>query len=84
MFIYLDLFPNVKEEKVTEELIARIVSKLCDFIKISNDRNERVINYMSPEEIQQEIDFSLQDEAANLQQLLNITDKILKYSVRTG
>jgi len=83
-FSYKDLFPYAKDEKVTEELIARIVSKLCTFIKASNDRKSTVVNYVSPDDLQSEIDFTLNDSGADLQEILSVTDKILKYSVKTG
>ncbi|XP_057315030.1 cysteine sulfinic acid decarboxylase-like [Hydractinia symbiolongicarpus] len=81
---YKDLFPYAKDEKVTEEVIARIVSKLCDFIKASNDRKTPVINYVSPDDLQKEIDFTLNDNGTSLQHMLNVADKILQHSVKTG
>ena len=62
----------------------RVLSKLSDFIKSSNDRHTSVINYVEPDQLQKEIDFNLKSEGENLQEILSITDKVLKYAVKTG
>ncbi|XP_047146724.1 cysteine sulfinic acid decarboxylase [Hydra vulgaris] len=81
---YKDFFPYAADEKITEEVIVRVVSKLCDFIKSSNDRTSKVIHYIDPSQLQKEIDFNFKNEGENLQEILCITDKVLKYAVKTG
>ena len=84
IFIYIDLLPHVNDKEITEDFINCVVKKLVEYIDTSNDRNTKVINFISPEDITKEINFELNDDRESLDGVLNHVDSILKYVVKTG
>lgn len=57
---------------------------LLDFIKASNDRNEKVLEFHHPEDMKRLLDLDVPDTAVPLQQLIQDCATTLKYQVKTG
>ncbi|XP_047136817.1 glutamate decarboxylase 2 isoform X1 [Hydra vulgaris] len=81
---HTDLLPNVNNSKDTESYINEFVKKLVSFLTISNNRNEKIIDFMTPEELMKLFDFSLPDSKLSLGDLLQAVDTILKFVVKTA
>lgn len=68
-----DLLPqNTKNWTETEMFIKQIVRVLLNYIKESNDRTSKVLDFHHPAEMAQLIDFSIPEDPENLQQLLEV------------
>ena len=80
----LDLLPYTKYSDTTEEFIDVIAAKLKDYLVKSNDRNEKIINFLTPDELAKKFDFTLNEDGVPLKDIGDITDQILKYCVKTG
>ncbi|XP_045508207.1 glutamate decarboxylase isoform X1 [Colias croceus] len=68
----------------TREFLARVVDVLLDFIQQVNDRNEKILEFRMPEEMQKMLDLQLPDEPLPLKQLLEDCKITLKHQVKTG
>ncbi|XP_059062652.1 glutamate decarboxylase [Achroia grisella] len=68
----------------TREFLARVVDVLLDFIQQVNDRNEKILEFKMPEEMQKTLDLTLHDEPLPLKQLLEDCKSALKHQVKTG
>ena len=62
----------------------KVVDILLDFIKASNDRNAKILDFHHPSEMQQLLDLEIPDTGVTLQQLLIDCSTTLKYQVKTG
>merc|ERR1712241_1426887 len=82
-----DLLPVLngkKAETNTEDFLQEVFDILMDYIKKSNDRNNKILDFHHPEQILEAMDFSLPDKPQNLDQLLVDCKDTLKYQVKTG
>lgn len=57
---------------------------LLDFVKATNDRNEKVLEFHHPEEMKTLLNLEIPDRAVTLQQLIEDCATTLKYQVKTG
>lgn len=68
----------------TREFLQKVIDILLDFVKATNDRNERVLEFHHPEEMKRLLDLDIPDNALPLQQLVQDCATTLKYQVKTG
>ena len=73
-----------KAETNTEDFLQEVFDILMDYIKKSNDRNNKILDFHHPEQILEAMDFSLPDKPQNLDQILVDCKDALKYQVKTG
>ncbi|XP_033207838.1 glutamate decarboxylase isoform X2 [Belonocnema kinseyi] len=82
---YSDILPqNVEGFPATREFLMKVVDILLDFIKSTNDRNSKVLDFHHPAEMIQLLDLEIPDSGVTLQQLLIDCSTTLKYQVKTG
>lgn len=70
--------------QVTREFLQKVVDILLDFVKDTNDRNVKVLEFHHPEEMQKLLDLRIPEQGLPLQQLINDCATTLKYQVKTG
>ena len=68
----------------TREFLLKVIDVLLDFVKATNDRNEKVLEFHHPEDMKRLLDLDVPDKAVNLQQLIEDCATTLKYQVKTG
>lgn len=62
----------------------KVIDVLLDFIKSTNDRNEKVLEFHHPEDMKKLLQLEIPDSPVNLQQLIVDCAQTLKYQVKTG
>ncbi|XP_048002310.1 glutamate decarboxylase isoform X1 [Leguminivora glycinivorella] len=84
--LYYDSILPYREDSgpQTREFLARVVDVLLDFVQQVNDRNEKILEFKMPEEMQKLLDLELRDEPLPLKQLLEDCKTTLKHQVKTG
>lgn len=82
-FNFTDILPY-KDESTTKEFLQKLVEILLDFVHSTNDRNEKILDFHHPEEMQKLLDLKIPNKGLNLQQLINDCATTLKYQVKTG
>jgi hypothetical protein len=87
-FLYFsDLLPNTELNKAmhtTETFLKQLVNILLNYIKESNDRNEKVLHFYHPAEMKAMLDLDIPEKGLPLQKLIDDCFTTLKYQVRTG
>lgn len=84
-FIATDLFPTGQNGlNVSQEFLQKVVDILMEFIKNTNDRNEKILDFHHPDEMKKLLDLKIPDKGVSLQQLVNDCNATLKYQVKTG
>merc|ERR1719481_2221523 len=68
----------------TREFLQRVVAILLDHITVQNDRGTKIVDFHSPEQLKEVIDFGIPDKPLPLDQLLVDCKDTLKYQVKTG
>lgn len=68
----------------TREFLLKVIDVLLDFVKATNDRNEKVLDFHHPEDMKRLLDLDVPDRALPLQQLIEDCATTLKYQVKTG
>lgn len=68
----------------TREFLQQVVDVLLDFVKATNDRNEKVLEFHHPEDMKRLLDLDVPEKALPLQQLVQDCATTLKYQVKTG
>jgi len=85
---YDALFPVSQNHDVadqnTREFLIRVVDILLDYIKDSNDRNKKIVDFHHPDQLKEVIDLEIPEKPLNLDQLLVDCKDTLKYQVKTG
>ncbi|XP_031344183.1 glutamate decarboxylase-like [Photinus pyralis] len=82
---YTDLLPHNPDAYETSKLfLQRVIDVLMDFIRATNDRNEKILDFHHPEEMQKLLDLKIPIEGVSLQQLVHDCSVTLKYQVKTG
>ncbi|XP_035727671.1 glutamate decarboxylase-like isoform X1 [Vespa mandarinia] len=82
---YSDILPhNAESYPATKEFLMKVVDILLDYIKATNDRNAKVLDFRHPSEMIRLLDLEIPDTGLTLQQLLIDCSTTLKYQVRTG
>lgn len=88
VYIYFprtDILPhNVGAVPETQEFLLKVIDVLLDFVKATNDRNEKVLEFHHPEDMKRLLDLDVPDTALPLQQLIEDCAKTMKYQVKTG
>ena len=92
MYILHNLFPTdllpvlngKRAEANTEEFLQEVFQILMDYIKKSNDRGNKILDFHQPDQILEVMDFSLPEKPQNLDQILVDCKDALKYQVKTG
>ncbi|EEB10349.1 glutamate decarboxylase, putative [Pediculus humanus corporis] len=79
-----DLFPYVENDAVTKEFLQKLFEILFIFIKETNDRDMKVLNFKHPEEMFKNLDLEIPNNGKSLQTLLDDCHTTLKNQVRTG
>jgi glutamate decarboxylase len=82
-----DIFPIAtgrKSELATKDFLQNVLEILWDFVRESNDRDSKVLDFHHPEQLMGLMDFSLPEDPQNLQQILNDCRETLKHQVKTG
>jgi len=54
----------------TREFLLKVIDVLLDFVKATNDRNEKVLDFHHPEDMKRLLDLDVPDRALPLQQLI--------------
>lgn len=62
----------------------KVVDILLDFVKSTNDRNAKILDFHHPSEMMRLLDLEIPDSGLTLQQLLIDCSTTLKYQVKTG
>lgn len=68
----------------TREFLLKIIDVLLDFVRTTNDRNEKVLEFHHPEDMKKLLDLDLPHRGVTLQQLVEDCATTLKYQVKTG
>lgn len=80
-----DILPqNAEGYPATKEFLMKVVDILLDFIKSTNDRTAKVLDFHHPSEMMRLLDLEIPDSGLTLQQLLIDCSTTLKYQVKTG
>ena len=85
--LFLELLPvqnGNRAEIVTESFLQEVFDILMDFIKKSNDRSNKILDFHHPDQLLDAIDLSVPDQPQNLDQILVDCKDALKYQVKTG
>ena len=86
--LFAALYPVCQEpeaaDKNTREFLHRVIDILLDYIKTSNDRSKKILDFHHPEQMREVIDLEIPDKPLNLDQLLVDCKDTMKYGVRTG
>ena len=81
----LDLLPiNEHGYPQTKEFLLSVIEICLDFIKKSNDRTTKVLDFHQPSEMKELFDFSIPDDPLDVKQLIFDCAQTLKYQVKTG
>ena len=86
-FFIADLLPALNGHKAeinTEDFLQEIFDILVDYIKKSNDRSSKILDFHHPDQILETMDFSLPEKAQPLDQIFVDCKDTLKYQVKTG
>ncbi|XP_076268672.1 glutamate decarboxylase isoform X1 [Rhynchophorus ferrugineus] len=75
---------KLENEAQTREFLQKLVDVLLDFIRATNDRNEKILDFHHPEDMQKLLDLKIPDQGVSLQQLIHDCATTLKYQVKTG
>lgn len=84
---FVDLYPSsvgASADKATTKFLQEVLQVLLDFIRSSNDRDSKILDFHQPDQITGMMDFSLPDEPQSLGRVLSDCRDALKYQVKTG
>ncbi|XP_023712009.1 glutamate decarboxylase [Cryptotermes secundus] len=83
---YTDLLPYNTQQgvPVTREFLLKLIDVLLEFVRQTNDRNCKVLDFHHPADMRRLLDLDLPDRPATLQQLIDYCCLTLKYQVKTG
>lgn len=83
---YCDLLPYNEKNgvTVTKVFIRKVVEMLLDHLRKTYDRNEKVLEFHDPNEMESLMDLQLSEKPLPLQQLLNDCHQTLQFHVKTG
>lgn len=80
-----DILPyKVENTEKTCDFLKKITEVLLDFVRASNDRKEKILDFHHPEEMQKLLDLHVPEHGVTLQQLVHDCATTLKYQVKTG
>lgn len=80
-----DLFPiNENGFEQTKEFLVKVIDICLDFIRQSNDRSSKVLDFHQPDQMKQLFDFSIPEKPLDIETVVNDCRQALKYQVKTG
>jgi len=68
----------------TREFLLKVIEICLEFIKESNDRSTKVLDFHQPNELKKLFDFEIPDGPLNIEQIINDCKEALRYQVKTG
>lgn len=68
----------------TTEFLRKVIDILMDFVRATNDRKEKILDFHHPEDMQKLLDLAIPQKGLPLQQLIHDCATTLKYQVKTG
>ncbi len=68
----------------TREFLLKVIEICLEFIKESNDRSTKVLDFHQPNELKKLFDFEIPDGPLNIAQIINDCKEALRYQVKTG
>uniref|UniRef100_T1IV01 Glutamate decarboxylase n=1 Tax=Strigamia maritima TaxID=126957 RepID=T1IV01_STRMM len=68
----------------TREFLLRAIDIMLDFVKNSNDRSCKILDFHHPEQLREVLDLDIPEHPLNLDQLLVDCKDALKYQVKTA
>ena len=71
-------------DRNTREFLHRVIDILLDYVRTSNDRSKKIVDFHHPAQLKQAIDLEIPEKPLNLDQLLVDCKDTLKYQVKTG
>jgi len=85
---YDSLFPVCQEMDVadhnTREFLHRVIDILLEYVRTSNDRSKKILDFHHPDQLKEVIDLEIPEKPLNLDQLLVDCKDTMKYGVKTG
>ncbi len=84
--ILADLLPKKGGHVATSQFLTEVVDILLDYIRKSNDRSCKVLDFHHPGTLKEMMGhcIDIQEEPQNLEQVLSDCKETLKYCVKTG
>jgi glutamate decarboxylase len=81
-----DLLPYNTQQgvPVTREFLLKLIEVLLEFVRQTNDRNCKVLDFHHPADMRRLLDLDVPDRPVTLQQLIDDCCLTLKYQVKTG
>nr|CAD7585515.1 unnamed protein product [Timema genevievae] len=80
-----DILPyNLEGLPATREFLLKVTDILLDFVKETNDRDKKVLEFHHPADMWKLLDLEIPERGLTLQQLIDDCSKTLRYQVRTG
>ena len=71
-------------DRNTREFLHRVIDILLDYVRTSNDRSKKIVDFHHPDQLKEVIDLEIPEKPLNLDQLLVDCKDTLKYQVKTG
>lgn len=82
---YSDILPVSRGKfDETKEFLLRVVDIMLDFVKRSNDRSCKILDFHHPDQLREVLDLEIPPHPLNLDQLLVDCKDALKYQVKTA
>lgn len=78
------IIPNASTDVETREFLLKVVDILLDYVKVQNDRSERILEFHHPEDMINMLDLDLPEKSLPLQQLIQDCASTMRYQVKTG
>nr|CAD7567834.1 unnamed protein product [Timema californicum] len=75
---------NLEGLPATREFLLKVTDILLDFVKETNDRDKKVLEFHHPADMWKLLDLEIPERGLTLQQLIDDCSKTLRYQVRTG
>jgi glutamate decarboxylase len=69
---------------ITREFLLKLIEVLLEFVRQTNDRNCKVLDFHHPSDMRRMLDLDIPDRPVTLQQLIDDCCLTLKYQVKTG
>ncbi|XP_019623555.1 PREDICTED: glutamate decarboxylase 1-like isoform X2 [Branchiostoma belcheri] len=80
-----DLLPARNAPATTTLFLTKVVEILCDYVRKTYDRSEKVVDFHHPQDLKKFLDLEIPDERPEtLEKILESCRETLKYGVKTG
>ena len=71
-------------DRNTREFLHRVIDILLEYVRTSNDRSKKILDFHHPDQLKEVIDLEIPEKPLNLDQLLVDCKDTMKYGVKTG